>query len=259
MIRFCRLLPRLPGSVLSSEAAAFSAAAGCPAAASFASTAGSAFPVARYRFPSRPTARPKVRCLASRSLSYRPRFHLVNPVGPPLHVTAIAGCLVLRHRSSGPGWRALSGTRITLHPTFPLVKGYFRSSQGYPQGKRLTHRTFSFIHCSHTGCTQGSTSQHGFDVDADSISGLNESHVVAHAIWFALGHRRCDHYHLLAHVGPDADVRTPAAPWGGSFISAVKSSLRTSRYQAAKHKSLPRRVSREFETASGRSVRHNVA
>ena len=226
MIRFCRLLPRLPGSVLSSEAAALSAAAGCPAAASFASTASSAFPVARYRFPSRPTARPKVCCLASRSLSYRPRFHLVNPVGPPLLVTAIAGRLDLRHRSSGSGWRALSGTRITLHPTFPLVKRYFLSSQGYPQGKGVTHRTFLFIHCSHTGCTQESAPQHGFDVDADANRGLNDGHVVARSTPFALGRRRCDHFHLLAHVGPDADVRTPAAPWGGSFISPPTIKLR---------------------------------
>jgi len=207
VIRFCRLLPRLPGSVLSSEAAALSAAAGYPAAASFAATAGSAFPVARYRFPSRPTACPKVCCLASRSLSYRPRFHLVNPVGPPLLVTAIAGCLVLRHRSSGSGWRALSGTRVTLHPTFAQVKRYFRSPQGYPQGKGLTHRSFLFIHRSRTGCTQAGAPRHGFDVDADSISGLNDGHVVARSIPFALGRRRCGHYHLLAHLGLDADVR----------------------------------------------------
>ena len=173
MICFCRLLPRLPGSVLSSEAAAISAAAGCPAAASFAPTAGSAFPVARYRFPSRPTACPKVRCLASRSLSYRPRFRLVNPVGPPLVVTAIAGCLALRHRSSGSGWRALSGTRVTVHPVLPLVKRYFRSSQGYPQGKGVTHRTFLFIHRSHTGCAQVSAVRWRVDVDAQPNSGLN--------------------------------------------------------------------------------------
>ena len=202
MIRFCRLLRRLPGSVLSSEAAAPSAAAGCPVAASLASTAGSAFPVARYRFPSRPTACPKVRCLASRPLSYRPRFRLVNPVGPPLVVTAIAGCLVVRHRSSGSGWRALSGTRVTLHPTFPLVKRYFLSPQGYPQGNGLTHRTFSFIHCSHTGCAQGGRWQWCFHVDAHPKSGLNDSYVVARSSPFALGHRCRDHYHLLAHVGP---------------------------------------------------------
>lgn len=217
MIRFCRLLPRLPGSVLSSEASALSAAAGCPAAASFASTAGSAFPVARYRFPSRPTAHPKVRCLASRSLSYRPRFHLVNPVGPPLLVTAIAGCLVLRHRSSGSGWRALSGTRITVTLTFTLVKRYFLSSQGYPQGKRVTHRSFLSIHRSHTGCAQEALFPKVVRVDADPISGLNGGHVVGRSIPFALG-CGCDHFHLLVHVGPGADVRT-AAPRGGSFIS----------------------------------------
>ncbi len=221
MIRFCRLLPRLPGSVLSSEADADSAAAGCPAAASLASTAGSAVPVARYRFPSHPTACPKVRCLASRSLSYRPRFHLVNPVGPPLVVTAIAGCLALRHRSSGSGWRALSGTRTTLHPRFPQVKRYFRSSQGYPQGKGVTHRTSLFIHCSRTGCAQAGALPAGLHVDADANWGLNDRHVAC-SIPVALGRSRRDHYHLLAHVGPDADVRTPAALWGGSFISPAK-------------------------------------
>ena len=221
MIRFCRLLPRLPGSVLSSEAAVISAASGCPVAASFTSTAGSAFPVARYRFPNRPTACPKVRCLASRSLSYRPRFHLVNPVGPPLVVTAIAGCPSLRHRSSGSGWRALSGTRITLHHVFVLVKGYFRSSQGYPQGKGVTHRSFSFIPRSHTGCAQVGRSHEGVHVDADPKCGLNDRHVAC-SIPFALGRTRSDHRHLLAHVGPDADVRTPAALWGGCFISPAK-------------------------------------
>ena len=42
--------------------------------------------------PATPPAPPKVRSVASGSSSYRPRFHLVNPVGPPLVVTAIAGC-----------------------------------------------------------------------------------------------------------------------------------------------------------------------
>jgi len=49
----------LPGSILSSEAAALSAAAGCPTATSFASTARSASPVARFRFPSHPAGSPE--------------------------------------------------------------------------------------------------------------------------------------------------------------------------------------------------------
>ena len=61
---------------------------------------------------------------------------------------------VLRHRSSGPGWRALAGTEHTLHDLFPQVNRVFLSTQGYPPRWCVSHRSFSFIHRSHTGCAQ---------------------------------------------------------------------------------------------------------
>ena len=61
---------------------------------------------------------------------------------------------VPRHRSSGSGWRALTGTKHTLHALFPQVNRVFLSTQGYPPGFPVDHRSFSFVHCSHTGCAQ---------------------------------------------------------------------------------------------------------
>lgn len=89
-----------------------------------------------------------------RIILHRPRFRLVAPVGPSVPLVTLAGSLVLRHRSSGPGWRALAGTGHTLPGVFPQVKRVFLSSQGYPRTFRESHRTFSFVHRSRTACPQ---------------------------------------------------------------------------------------------------------
>ena len=69
---------------------------------------------------------------------------------PPSLLTMMA----LRHLSSDPGGRALSGTRVTLDRPFAQVKTYFRSSQGYPPRCGVSHRISFLVHCVSTGCAQ---------------------------------------------------------------------------------------------------------
>ena len=86
--------------------------------------------------------------------SYRLRFHSPNPVGLRFPRSTIAGGSASPTPFLGPGRRALSGTKHTVHPAFPLVKRYFRCSQGYPPECAVSHRSFLFIHRMHTGCSQ---------------------------------------------------------------------------------------------------------
>ncbi len=128
-------------------------------------------PVARSSTPSpRPPARPprlpgssspaphrlprEGSSVRIRIFLHQSRFRLVNPVGPSDPSTAIAGRFVHRHRSSGSGWRALTGTEHTLQQVFCLVKREFSCPQGYPPAFVVPHRTNLFIHRSRTGCAQ---------------------------------------------------------------------------------------------------------
>ena len=116
--------------------------------------AGSFAPVARFDFPSPSRRSVRFAFKDHGSSSDLTRSRLVHPVGPPILPTAIAGRECPRHRSSGSGWRALSGTSRTLQHPSRLVKRYFSKSQGSPQTLWVNHRTFSFIHRSVTGCAQ---------------------------------------------------------------------------------------------------------
>lgn len=110
--------------------------------------------------PATPLAPPKVRSVASRSSSYRPRFHLVNPVGPPLLVTAIAGCPV----SAAPflGFRLACAVRYVCHcaprisagqEVFSVLTGLSTGKVGYAQ-KFLVHPLFTHRLCTGNTLTQ---------------------------------------------------------------------------------------------------------
>ena len=127
-------------------------------------------------------------------LPYLPRFHLVRPVGPPprpplpLRVSGPA-----RNRSSASGWRALTGMRTLCRTRFPWSRGIFGPHRVLPRNVALVTE---FL-CSSTVRTQV---VHRPRVDASVFSGLNVRRDAAAP--------RHDHHHLLAHVGPDADVRS---------------------------------------------------
>ena len=118
-------------------------------AAPSAPTAGLASPVARL---ARPAPRPSARGPPAEDQDHPPTepasvswTRLASVPPPPPSLAASAS----RHLSSSPGWRALSGTSLTLHPVFPQVKRYFWKSQGYPRRKSVTHTTSSVIHTVH--------------------------------------------------------------------------------------------------------------
>lgn len=123
-------------------------------AAPSAPTAGLASPVARLARPAPP---PSARGPPAEDQDHPPTepasaswTRLASDPPPPPSLAASAS----RHLSSGPGGRALSGTKHTLHPAFQQVKGYFFKSQGYPRRKWVTHKSSSVIHMMHARRTQ---------------------------------------------------------------------------------------------------------
>jgi len=89
------------------------------------------------------------------SSSYQPRLRLVSPVGPPPLLDR--HCWLPRFGGTvprAPVGVALTGMAHTLPARSYLVKRYFSTSQGYPRTFPVTPRTFSFVHCSHTSCSQ---------------------------------------------------------------------------------------------------------
>lgn len=77
-----------------------------------------------------------------------PGWPSASPRSPLLAFGAV------RHRSSGTGWHALSGTSHTLKASSSKVKWYFSCAQGYPTGMPVTHRTILVVHRLRTGCAQ---------------------------------------------------------------------------------------------------------
>ena len=84
----------------------------------------------------------------------RPRFRLVNPVGPPHLAGAIAGVSL----DSVPflGFRLACAVRYEDHcaPYVSAGQEVFLKSQGYPPNLPFIPRSFLFIHRSRTGCAQ---------------------------------------------------------------------------------------------------------
>ena len=111
-----------------------------------------------------------------------------SPSPSPLRVSGPA-----RNRSSASGWRALTGMRTLCRTRFPWSRGIFGPHRVLPRNVALVTE---FL-CSSTVHTQV---VHRPRVDASVFSGLNVRRDAAAP--------RHDHHHLLAHVGPDADVRS---------------------------------------------------
>ena len=151
-------------------------------------------PVARGPRLRRPDGSSRPHPLPPRGSGWLPDVRSCRPWLPSADVSFCRG------RSSGPGWRALSGTRHTMHPAFSLVKRYFSTH-------RVVHRN-----CGSSPEVSPSSTARPPDphrvvhtrprsparcVDDRASSRHNRSHDVAPA-----PPPRRHHHHSLAHVDP---------------------------------------------------------
>ena len=150
---------------------------GCPARRSPAT--GSSSPVARLGLPDAPPSPPKVHRRRTDHPPTLSRSRLVSPVGPPpaprppLLAAGFGGTV-----PRAPVGVALTGMRHTLPALSQQVKRYFWTSQGYPRTFPVTPRSFSFVHRSHTSCSQPRPIRGRANegcVDSPAVRGLNGS------------------------------------------------------------------------------------